>query len=900
MYNLRTGEKDAAEDLQEDSEMIQDADAGEQIQSEPASGAMGLDATEAAVAPVAPSIGEIKEIDSVDAMDEKVCIECGQMVKCKYSLLKEITVPPPANEDDSEAAAAAETPQTEIQYLCDTACVTKFNTANTQYKVVVKKVPIFYAMDTEQPCQSCSETKLCKYRFKEPNDAEQFTYVCEEECLNRFIDAHPDRYVLAKKRFIIEELSANAADADTENKCLQCLEDAKCKYTFKEDEQSYYLCTEPCLNLLMAEQPDRFRKLRRQSIRVKDLTQRNDSAATQRNESATGGQTTTTTVAKRASSGAGAQEKSKKMVARTEDQQRMATMDREASFSRRCAQCYSDIMLLESNLQWETMDFCNESCLGQYQQAVGAACQSCQNAVSVASMGKYCVRFGFELRQFCRSACLDAFKKGLKVCSYCQMDIKKNDEFLAPINGQFKDFCSKTCMKHYEQIFNHKKHIVRQCAVCNNQKNVRVEINIDGGTHYFCSNPCYSAFSFVNNVTTGKIVPMKPSLSKVFILYFNDSMKSIFSASDPCSMCRKFFERRSTNSHTIYQGNDAKLFCSKICMNIYIIANREIAPCQWCKVRKYNFDMIQKASSTGGTMMLCSINCLSMCEVSMNAIAMKQQKCDQCDSMTTPQYHLTMSDASMRNFCTYQCVMSFQSQFSRAPLTLDGEVGAGDGDSAATANHRSQPVPTGLPKRIKSTQLLQQQQNRQQQQLQAKSAAKNKSAPATRGSKANSYQASKQPSSGSNNLVISSVTSLASSTRSTRRSGQVQGNDLSRLQPVVELEPLPDRVVIEKTTRPVGRPRNTPSSIEPPSKTVRSASPVAAAPPQVRVEKQTQIVTIPPLPKRVANAATLCAPSTHNKEIQARPMQFTVGCQTDSYLERKMVIPIPGKSHIFC
>lgn len=500
---LQTGEKDAAEDAQEDSEMMQDVDAGNQMQSEPTGGAMGSEATEAILAAIAPSIGEIKEIDSSDATEDKPCIECGEVTKCKYSLLREITVSaPPPNEEDPEATAPTETTQTEVQYLCGTACVTKFNADNTQYKVVVKKVPIFYAMDTEQPCQSCSETKLCKYRFKEPSDAEQFTYVCEEECLNRFIDASPDRYVLTKKRFIIEELSASAAEADTENKCLQCLEEAKCKYTFKEDEQPYFLCTEPCLNLLMAEQPDRFR-FKRQSIRVKDLTRKpSDSllTATSRNESVTA-----TPAAKRASSAA-AQEKSKKMVARTEDQQRMATLDREASFSRRCAQCYSDIMLLESNLQWETMDFCNESCLGQYQQAVGAACQTCQNAVSVASMGKYCVRFGFELRQFCRSACLDAFKKGLKVCSYCQMDIKKNDEFLAPINGQFKDFCSKKCMKQYEQIFNHKKHVVKQCAVCNNQKNVRVEIIIDAGTHYFCSNPCFSAFSFVNNVNPGKMV----------------------------------------------------------------------------------------------------------------------------------------------------------------------------------------------------------------------------------------------------------------------------------------------------------------------------------------------------------------------------------------------------------
>lgn len=337
-------------------------------------------------------------------------------------------------------------------------------------------------------------------------------------------------------------------------------------------------------------------------------------------------------------------------------------------------------------------------------------------------------------------------------------------------------------------------------------------------------------------------------------------------------MCRKYFERKSTNAHTIYQDSAPKVFCSKICMNIYIIVNRKIAPCQWCKVRKYNFDMIQKMNGPQGSTMLCSLNCLTMCEVSMNAIAMKQQKCDQCDSLTTPQYHLTMSDASMRNFCTYQCVMSFQSQFSRAPLTLEGE---------STATQQTQPVPAGLPKRIKAQQLA------QQQQQQAKKSAPNRAS--------NQYQSSagKQPSKPSNNnLVISSVTSLAPNTRNTRRANQtgspkILNTDLNRLQPVVALEPLSESL-LEKSTRPVGRPRNTPIDTSTTSHQSQSDSRVES-----RVERQTQIITVPPLPKLVANMSTMCAPSTHEKEVQARPLQFTVGCQTDSYLERKVVIPIP-------
>lgn len=88
-------------------------------------------------------------------------------------------------------------------------------------------------------------------------------------------------------------------------------------------------------------------------------------------------------------------------------------------------------------------------------------------------------------------------------------------------------------------------------------------------------------------------------------------------------------------------------------------------------------------------MLMCSLNCLTLCEVSMNAVSMTTLKCDQCDVLTIPQYLLSMSDASIRNFCTYQCVMAFQSQFSKAPLILEGEP----------AN--SLPIPTGLPKRVR-------------------------------------------------------------------------------------------------------------------------------------------------------------------------------------------------------
>lgn len=79
--------------------------------------------------------------------------------------------------------------------------------------------------------------------------------------------------------------------------------------------------------------------------------------------------------------------------------------------------------------------------VAKYQNTIGSHCANCKEEVLMSSLGKYCVRFGHDIRQFCCSNCLEEFKKGLKVCSYCQKDISGGQEgFLAPVGdkGQFK------------------------------------------------------------------------------------------------------------------------------------------------------------------------------------------------------------------------------------------------------------------------------------------------------------------------------------------------------------------------------------------------------------------------------------------------------------------------------
>ncbi|KMQ94758.1 zinc finger mym-type protein 4-like protein [Lasius niger] len=333
--------------------------------------------------------------------------------------------------------------------------------------------------------------------------------------------------------------------------------------------------------------------------------------------------------------------------------------------SKRKKRCASCLLIIEANdernLSWETMEFCNEECLGKFQRKYGSYCKNCNGAVQAVSLGKYCVRFGCDVRQFCCSTCLEEFKKGLKVCSYCQKDISfSTDGFLAPVGekGQFKDFCTQDCMEKYSKLNSSEPPTTEKkpCSVCQVEKLVHCEVQIYNSTPVaICSEPCFAAFTFVKQV--------KP---------------------EQCSTCKKFFELPNKQHFIVFYDNEPHTFCNKTCLNIFIITNRKIVPCNWCKVKKYNFDMIKKELKTGQTLMMCSLNCLTLYQVSINAVSAKRINCDFCKEYSLAHYHLTMSDATIRNFCSYNCVMNFQAQYTKSPITIPSS---------------DDPVPTGVPKR---------------------------------------------------------------------------------------------------------------------------------------------------------------------------------------------------------
>ncbi|KAL1492753.1 hypothetical protein ABEB36_010958 [Hypothenemus hampei] len=399
-----------------------------------------------------------------------------------------------------------------------------------------------------------------------------------------------------------------------EQECCQCKTTKQVKYHFfNKDQEITYICEDGCLNTFKTNTTEKV-SIVIDELRVKNFTE--------------------------------------------------GSPKEKATFTliRTCASCHKVTDNIANNLTWEILDFCNEFCLSKYQKQIGSKCTICLGDVKSIALGKYCVRFGNDIRQFCCSSCLEQYKKGLKVCSYCQQDMSNTTEgFLAPVGekGQFKDFCSKVCMEKYDIMTNDRPPKVKPgttCSVCKAEKPITIEYEHEQRLNYFCGEPCLVAFAFVNKTSTGK-----------------------------CAMCLRHFPKSVLEQHTMFYDNVQHSFCSHSCKNIYIIAHRKIVPCSWCKVKKYNFDMIKKYSKNSPVINMCSLYCFNLYRVSLTVVNAKAMPCNFCKKHANPAYHLAMSDASMRHFCSYSCVMNFQNQFPKQ----------------IALNHLIEPVPTGIPVKTK-------------------------------------------------------------------------------------------------------------------------------------------------------------------------------------------------------
>ncbi|XP_061870298.1 zinc finger MYM-type protein 4 isoform X3 [Colius striatus] len=289
--------------------------------------------------------------------------------------------------------------------------------------------------------------------------------------------------------------------------------------------------------------------------------------------------------------------------------------------------------------------------------AVRVSCSGCKKNLQ---KGQTAYQRKGSTQLFCSTLCLTAYTVPAsrppaptkKTCSSCSKDILNPKDV---ITAQFdntnssKDFCSQSCLSTYELkrkpiVTIHTNSISTKCSMCQKNAVIRHEVNYQNVVHKLCSDACFSKFRSANNLTM-----------------------------NCCENCGGYCYSGSGQCHMLQIEGQSKKFCSSTCMIAYKQKSAKITPCTLCKSLRSSAEMIESTNNLGKTELFCSLNCLSAYRVKIVSSAGVQVQCNSCKTSANPQYHLTMSDGSIRNFCSYSCVVAFQNLFNK-PTGINSSV----------------------------------------------------------------------------------------------------------------------------------------------------------------------------------------------------------------------------------
>ncbi|XP_021410545.1 zinc finger MYM-type protein 4 isoform X4 [Lonchura striata] len=289
--------------------------------------------------------------------------------------------------------------------------------------------------------------------------------------------------------------------------------------------------------------------------------------------------------------------------------------------------------------------------------AVRVSCSGCKK---ILQKGQTAYQRKGSTQLFCSTLCLTGYTipasrppaSTKKTCSSCSKEILNPKDV---ITAQFdntdssKDFCSQSCLSTYELkrkpiVTIHTNSISSKCSMCQKNAVIRHEVNYQNVVHKLCSDACFSQFRSANNLTM-----------------------------NCCEYCGGYCYSGSGQCHILQIEGQSKKFCSSICMTGYKQKSAKITPCTLCKSLRSSAEMVEGTNNLGKMELFCSVNCLSAYRVKMVTSSGVQVQCNSCKTSANPQYHLAMSDGSIRNFCSYNCVVAFQNLFNK-PAGLNSSV----------------------------------------------------------------------------------------------------------------------------------------------------------------------------------------------------------------------------------
>ncbi|XP_054461684.1 uncharacterized protein LOC129097029 isoform X2 [Anoplopoma fimbria] len=239
---------------------------------------------------------------------------------------------------------------------------------------------------------------------------------------------------------------------------------------------------------------------------------------------------------------------------------------------------------------------------------------------------------------FCSTPCLLKFyqmKQVKKTCNFCLQGITQpQDVIQAPVDneGTMKDFCSQTCLSsfNYKRIVSTKIPLIpvasqSQCGMCSRYCISKHEVIQQDVVHKICSDPCFLRFCTMNN----------------------------FSICENCRSC-------CSAPLMLKMDDGSKKLCDAECLAQFKQKTKTPQTCAMCRASHLMSDMFENKNSEDAVELFCTSSCVMASKIQAINASGTPLDCDHCGKTTLPACHLAMSDASIRNFCTLTCAMSFK------------------------------------------------------------------------------------------------------------------------------------------------------------------------------------------------------------------------------------------------
>ncbi|KAG7465902.1 hypothetical protein MATL_G00159160 [Megalops atlanticus] len=273
---------------------------------------------------------------------------------------------------------------------------------------------------------------------------------------------------------------------------------------------------------------------------------------------------------------------------------------------------------------------------------------SCSGCTKVLQKGQTAFQRKGSSQLFCSTVCLTGCNlpatKSLpkKTCHECLKEIgNPKDVIIAPVDtaGTMQYFCSQGCLSEFKKnamasVLSSEGPTIK-CSVCCKTAIIRHEVNYQGAVHKLCSDTCFSRFRSSNNLTM-----------------------------NCCETCGNYCYSANGQCHLLQIEGTTRKFCSPVCVTTYKQKLTKASPCAQCGTPRSSAEMVESAGADGKIHLYCSMGCAASA-TPRSGIAGASFPCTNCKVVAVPQFHLALNDGTIRNFCSYNCVLTFQASFTK-------------------------------------------------------------------------------------------------------------------------------------------------------------------------------------------------------------------------------------------